>query len=111
MSRQGRIYAIALAMWFVSATTRLDAACLGTANSESPDGQLIARITRTGSTGCGESRIEITDRHQERIVSIESLLEGDATDPDFKIVLPHNLEIVVSNDRLRRINLEKVGSP
>jgi len=35
--------------------------CLGSRDLASPDGALIARVTRTGRGACGESRLEIFD--------------------------------------------------
>ena len=126
---------------------------------------MSARITRTGRTGCGESRIEILDQHKHVLASssyrskdgehglgiekaawtpdslffvfsasnsgghqtdyfptfvfarrkntimpLERALQGYVTDPDFRIVPPHGIEVFVSDGSTRRVNLENVGS-
>jgi hypothetical protein len=51
-------------------------ACFGSRDIASPDGKLVARVERRGGAGCGESRVEILERHGRRLAL------KDFTSPD-----------------------------
>lgn len=46
------------AVLFTNSAAQAQAVCFGTGEVASPDGQISVRITRTGRSTCGESRIE-----------------------------------------------------